>query len=65
MAKTMPTIEVVKNAIAKRFDVAECLIQEIEYVNDEANYRTETPEQRYERVRRWMVENIKGETVVK
>lgn len=46
--------------LAKRFDVAACLIQEIEYVNDEAAWKVETPEERYERVRRWLVENIKA-----
>ena len=44
--------------LAKRFDVASCLIQEIEYVNDDYCIGSETPEQRYARVRKWLVENI-------
>jgi hypothetical protein len=45
--------------LAERFDVAKCLIAEIEFVNDEAGHYRETPEQRYERARKWLVENIK------
>lgn len=47
--------------LADKFNVAYCLIQEIEYVNDEMGFRwptPETPEQRYQRVRRWLIENI-------
>lgn len=43
------------------FDVAPCLIAEVEYINDEAGSNwpvKETPEQRYERARRWVAENI-------
>lgn len=47
------------DVLAQRFDVAECLIQEIEYVNDEAYYGNETPEQRFDRVRKWIVEHIR------
>lgn len=48
------------DVLAQRFDVAACLIQEIEYVNDErVPYgMNETPEHRYQRVRRWLVEHI-------
>lgn len=49
--------------LAQRFDVSKALIAEIEFVNDEENYHPETPEQRYERVRKWVVENIKEEGV--
>ena len=47
--------------LAERLDVAACLVQEIEYINDEAGPygRAETPEERYERARRWLVKNIK------
>lgn len=45
--------------LAQRFDVAECLIQEIEWINDEAGpYGGETPEARFSRVRKWVVDNI-------
>jgi hypothetical protein len=46
--------------LAQRFNVAACLIQEIEYMNDEEPYgREETPEQRYSRVREWLTKQIK------
>lgn len=52
------------DTLGKRFNVAPCLIQEIEYENDEAgpwnNGNGETPEQRFERVRKWLVKNIKA-----
>lgn len=46
--------------LADRFNVASCLIQEIEWVNDD-DYSPygETPEERFKRVRKWLVENIK------
>jgi hypothetical protein len=48
------------DVLAKRFNVSRCLIAEIEFVNDDDfGYRTETPEQRFERVRKWLVENIR------
>jgi hypothetical protein len=42
-------------------NVPECLIQEIEYENDEGGYN-ETPEKRWERMRRWVVSKIKPDT---
>lgn len=39
--------------LADKLDTAKCLIQEIEYENDEGGWR-ETPEQRWERMRRWV-----------
>lgn len=45
--------------MAVAFDVAECLIQEVEYENDEGGWR-ETPEQRWERMRRWVERQITG-----
>lgn len=46
--------------LANRFNVAPCLIQEIEWENDEGSWLPggETPEQRYERVRKWLVKHI-------
>jgi hypothetical protein len=44
--------------LAERFDVAECLIKEIEHENDEGTWQPETPEQRYERMRNWLTKNI-------
>ena len=46
------------DVLAQRFDVASCLIQEIEYINDEMGPRSEAPQQRYERVRGWLVKHI-------
>jgi hypothetical protein len=44
--------------VAGAFDIAECLAQEVVYENDEAGYN-ETPEQRWQRVRKWVVAQIK------
>lgn len=52
------------DTLAERFDVAPCLIQEIEYENDEGgpwnNGDGETPEQRFERVRKWIARHIQA-----
>jgi hypothetical protein len=40
-------------------DIAECLVKEVEYVNDELGRQEETPEQRWERVRKWVQKQIK------
>lgn len=57
--------------LADRLDVAECLIQEIEYWNDECGERAvttgpgawhwvhETPEERWTRMRAWVEKHIK------
>jgi hypothetical protein len=50
------------------FDVAPCLIQEIEFENDEVNRTSwigdirveETPEKRFERMRKWLVDHIQA-----
>lgn len=49
--------------IAKAFGIAPALVREIEYINDEDgpspwDCSKETPEQRYERVRLWVVNHI-------
>lgn len=46
------------DVLAERFDVAECLVQEIEYMNDEGTWETETPEQRWKRMRDWTEKHI-------
>lgn len=48
--------------VAMAVGIATALAAEIEYINDEANYRTETPEQRWERVRKWVSEQVKEPT---
>jgi hypothetical protein len=46
--------------IANAFGIAEAMAKEISYVNDECGpyYDQETPEQRFARVRRWIVSQI-------
>src|SRR5262249_10258562 len=52
-------IEVDVKAISKHFGIARCMAAEIMFENDEAfSWTKETPEQRYERVRRWVQSNI-------
>lgn len=54
-------------SLSKAFNVAECLAQEIEYVNDECGvgkeedgkWRRENPAERWQRVRKWVDENLK------
>lgn len=41
------------DVLAGGLDVAECMIREIEYENDEGAWK-ETPEQRWTRMRRWV-----------
>lgn len=43
--------------LSERLDIAECLVREIEWENDEGVYQ-ETPEQRWTRMRRWAEKNI-------
>jgi hypothetical protein len=56
--------------VSKAFDIAGCLAQEIAYINDEAGPYgkvidgkwtrcSETPEERWQRVRKWVAEQIK------
>lgn len=45
-------------------NIAECMVQEIEWENDEGAYK-ETPEQRWTRMRRWCDKHIKGATHAK
>jgi hypothetical protein len=48
--------------LSRAFDIAPCLAQEIEFVNDDDfSYRGETPAQRWTRVRKWVAEQIKQE----
>ena len=45
-------------AIANAVGVPECLVQEIEYENDEGGWRKETPEQRWIRMRTWAARHL-------
>lgn len=56
--------------IAKVFGIAHQLVQEIEYENDERQWRyeegksrKETPEERWQRMRDWALSNVKDEAV--
>jgi len=47
--------------IANVFGISECLVREIEYENDEgaAYWKNETPEERFVRMRNWVVAKIR------
>jgi hypothetical protein len=45
--------------VAAAFGVSEYLVAEIAYMNDEAGFRDETPEQRWTRMRAWVSSKIK------
>ncbi len=44
--------------IADVFGIAQAMVMEIEYINDEACPYSETPEARFSRLRNWVVTNI-------
>jgi len=46
--------------VAKVFGISEALAREIVYENDEGVYRSETPEQRYSRMREWVESKIRA-----
>lgn len=46
------------STIAPAFNIAECLAQEVEYMNDEWGHHAETPEERWTRMRLWVAEQI-------
>jgi hypothetical protein len=49
--------------IARTFGISDALVCEIEFINDEANYyKPETPEERWQRVRKWAVSNLSVES---
>lgn len=50
-----------REQVAACFGIAEAMAAEIAYVNDEDGNYSETPEQRFERVRRWVVSELKSE----
>ena len=47
------------DGIGKVLNIAPCLVAEVEYENDEGGWH-ETPEQRWQRMRRWIVSKIKA-----
>lgn len=48
--------------LADTFGIAHQLVQEIEFWNDEWDYSGETPERRWERMRKWVVEQLAAES---
>lgn len=53
-------VECDNDEVARRFDIAESLAREIQWKNDEDAFR-ESPVQRWERVHRWVLRNIREE----
>lgn len=47
------------DGLGERLDIASCLVQEIEWENDEGGTYSETPEKRWGRVRAWVEKRIK------
>lgn len=45
--------------LGETFDIAECLVGEVEYMNDEYPLNNETPEQRWVRMRAWVAAQVK------
>lgn len=45
--------------LASRLDIAPAMAKEIVYMNDEGSWNSETPEQRWNRMRQWVAEQIK------
>lgn len=45
--------------VAELFGVADAMAKEIVFMNDEYDWRTETPEARFIRMRRWIDDSIK------
>jgi hypothetical protein len=45
--------------VAQEFGIAECMVREIVYMNDEAAWNDETPERRFERMRAWIVSEVR------
>lgn len=49
------------DGVASKFGIAEAMAREIVYMNDEGNWYPETPEQRFDRMRKWIVSEIRAE----
>lgn len=44
--------------VAKSFNLSDAFVREVAYQNDECVWYVETPAQRFDRMRKWVVENI-------
>ncbi len=51
----------VRGGVGAAFGIAEAMVAEIAYENDEGVYRDETPEQRWQRMRTWTAKQIAKE----
>ena len=49
-----------RETVASAFGISRALAQEIAYENDEAGWGAETPERRFERMRRWIASLIRS-----
>lgn len=47
------------DTVAARFDLSVAMARELAFINDEAGLTGETPEQRFIRVRAWVVQQLK------
>jgi len=56
-----PEEDEVYEQIARRFGMTEALAREVMYLNDEASSRWETAEERFARMRAWVVKQIREE----
>lgn len=45
-------------AVAAKFGIAVAMAREIVWMNDEAGFYKETPEQRFQRIRQWIVRQV-------
>ena len=52
-----------REEVAGVFGIAPALAAEIVFMNDEGSWNTETPEQRWNRMRKWVEEQIKKDSV--
>lgn len=50
-------------AVAEALDIAEPLAREVTFINDECGHYLETPETRHMRVRAWVVQHLKEESI--
>ena len=47
-----------REQVAETFGVSRALVAEIAYENDEGTWKSETPQQRWERMRKWVVSRL-------
>lgn len=52
-----------REEVAEAFGIAPALAAEIVFMNDEGSWNAETPEQRWQRMRKWIDEQIQQEAI--